>query len=78
MYGDDFRGLRLKSLAALTEDMHWVPSTHVGQVKNACDSSSWGFITLFWPLWAHVWHVYTEKKKGRGGHVHINKILKNS
>lgn len=50
---DDFTGLGLKSLAALTEDLHWAPSTHVEQLKTACDSSSGGFMALFWPLWAH-------------------------
>lgn len=42
---------KLRTLAALTKNQCSVPSTYTGAHKHL-NSSSNGFNTFFWPLWA--------------------------
>lgn len=42
---------QVRALAALLEDQNSVPSTHIGQLKNSCNFSSSGSITLFSIHW---------------------------
>lgn len=45
---------QLKAPAALAKESACVPSTHIRQLSTFCNSSSWGYNTLFWPsLYIH-------------------------
>lgn len=53
--------------AVFSEDLGLVPSTHIGQPTNTCNSSFRGLDTLFWGAFRGICiHVYIQKSK----HIH--------
>lgn len=52
----------IRALSGLVEGGNSVPSTHVGYLTNACNSSSIRPDTLFSPPWAPSQYTHTFKK----------------
>jgi hypothetical protein len=60
-----------RALAALAEDLGYIPSTHIRQLTNACNSSSRDSDIVFWLLGApgthrvdrHISRKNTPKRK---------------